>query len=191
MPLRARASVRARTSCGNHPASVCGETAGTQRVFGVCGGLSLKQATVRGFFLNFNRRWSSETHAGGVMGSLTSSRTFFMPCLASTGASGNSAHLDPQLLSSLALQYASGLGPEPEKELALDTHHVRRSTWPSEGTTPRGSQGSCRLSPLQTQVQLHQSQMNDTTLPQNGAAARLHTVGRRTHGSFGSSRTCA
>jgi hypothetical protein len=41
------------------------------------------------------------------------------------------------------------------------------------------------------QVQLHQSQMNDTLLSTDGAAARLHTVRRRTHGSFGSSRTCA
>jgi hypothetical protein len=40
---------------------------------------------------------------------------------------GGSGHLDSRSSTlALILQYASGLGPEPEKELALDTHHVRR-----------------------------------------------------------------
>lgn len=112
---------------------------------------------------------------------------------------GGSGHLDSRSSTlALILQYASGLGPEPEKELALDTtprEAVRHGQ--ARARLPRGVRasslwhGPAGFPRSKPQVQLHQSQMNDTLLSTDGAAARLHTVRRRTHGSFGSSRTCA
>jgi hypothetical protein len=138
-----------RWSCSSqheNPAPLAAET-----IRLACGGWSLWFANLRRAALetgncpwlsfNFIRRYTVFECSEGILGELTSSRPFYvvfaLPCLAlnlDRGSGASRPTLD-SCAPPVRFWSRSGAGK------GTRTGHVRRSTWTSEGTTPRGSQG--------------------------------------------------